>query len=69
MLQKAWYSDTLDNFKYFLGYIVCFSNVPLNLIRFTVTLVICIFVTHVPVSIYALVDEIKIYLFIYYDCV
>ena len=37
-------------FKNLLGCIVCISNGSLNLILFILAHVICIFVTHVPVS-------------------
>ena len=44
------YPNSLGHFKYFFGCIVCISNSPLNRILFILAHVICIFVTHVPVS-------------------
>ena len=52
--------NSLVYFKYFLGCIVCICNGFLNLIWFFLALVICIFVTHVPPCLYALVEEIKL---------
>ena len=46
-------------FKYFLCCIVCIYNGALDLIGFILAHVICIFVTHVPPCLYALVGEIK----------
>ena len=56
---------SINVLKYSLGCIVCISNGSLNQIWFILAHVICTVVTHVPVSIYALVGEIKQIYFIY----
>ena len=57
-------------FKYFFGCIVWVSNGSLDLIWFILAHVICIVVTHVPVSMPSLAKyNLFIYLFIYHKLI